>query len=188
MRVNLFPSPVVYRECLPHPKMVEWIKEYQKNTPGVEASSTGWHSPYDLHTDEGFTMYFLWFYSQVAAAVEELTPNQFDIQSMWAIVNGPGDSNVAHQHPGSDLSAVMWLETPPSSGKFIFENDAAITRYKLIECVPPVEKDQWNFHDYTWFEPKPWSLLLFPADMRHRVERNESTEQRISIAANIKLR
>ena len=79
--------------------MVDWIKIPEKYS-GVDASSTGWHSPYNLHTDEGFTMYFLWFYTQVAAAVEELTPNQFDIQSMWAIVNGPGDSNVAHQHLG----------------------------------------------------------------------------------------
>tara|TARA_B100002019_G_C21061637_1_gene494379 strand:- start:136 stop:705 length:570 start_codon:yes stop_codon:yes gene_type:complete len=188
MRISLFPSPVVYRECLEHPKLLDWIKEYRKTADHDSASSScGWHSPYDLHRNEDFTIFFLWFYSELATSIAELTPSQFEVVSMWASVNSPGEYNIGHQHLGVDLSAVMWLQSPTNCGNFIFENDSALTRYKLLECTTPEDKEKLNFYDSTWFYPKPWSLLVFPADLRHRVDRNASDEDRISIGANIKL-
>ena len=94
MRISLFPSPVVYRECLEHPKLLDWVKEYRKTADHDSASSScGWHSPYDLHKNEDFTIFFLWFYSELATSIAELTPSPFEVVSMWAIsVNALGST------------------------------------------------------------------------------------------------
>ena len=47
-------------------------------------------------------------------------------------------------------------------------------------------KEKYHLHDTTWFNPQAGSMLIFPADLRHRVERNCSDEDRISIGFNLK--
>ena len=40
------------------------------------------------------------------------SPAVLEIDSMWMMMLGPGDSTVAHKHPKAFLSGVVWLNSP----------------------------------------------------------------------------
>ena len=186
MLVPLFPSPGIHHEC--HgmkPELLQWVKSYhQTGEHDGNSSSCGWHSKYDLHEDKDFLLHFLWIHAQITHAILEITPARIEIASMWANINGPTEFNMSHLHAGVDFSGCLWLQTPENCGVLTFENDNAITRYNWK--VPEDIKEKYHLHDTTWFNPQAGSLLIFPADLRHRVERNCSDEDRISIGLKLK--
>ncbi len=187
MLISLFPSPVIHHQFDLNPGLLQWVKDYHKQGEhDSNSSSCGWHSKYDLHEDQNFLNHFLVLHANIAHGLHHLTPAPFTIKSMWASINGPGDFNMSHLHAGVDFSGVYWLQTPESSGDIVFENDKAITRYNWK--IPEDVRDDYSLHDSTWFKPMKGYMLIFPADLRHRVDRNESQEDRISIGFNIKLR
>jgi len=185
--ITLFPSPVLLHKPKLSTNLLEWIKQYyETGEHDSNSSSCGWHSKYDLHEDQDFLEHFLLLHANIAHAMLDITDAPFYIASMWANVNSPGDFNMSHLHAGVDFSGVLWLQTPENCGTLVFENDKAITRYNWK--IPEDVKDQYNLHDSTWFRPEAGTMLIFPADLRHRVERNMSEEDRISLGFNIKLR
>ena len=187
MIVSLFPSPVLHSEMNLDPSMLEWVKKYyQDGQHESSSSSVGWHSKYTLHEDQRFLGHSILIYSHIQESLSRLTDAPFYINSMWASVNKPGDYNNSHIHAGVDFSGVLYLQAPVLSGHIIFENENAKFRYnwKLPEQV----KDDLSLHDSCWFYPSAGRCLIFPADLRHRVQRNESEEDRISIGFNLKFR
>ena len=50
------------------------------------------------------------------------------MNSMWININGPGNYNHSHNHPGCDLSGVLWLKVPENSGNIVFESPQSFTQ------------------------------------------------------------
>ena len=118
--------------------------------------------------------------------MRSLSDAPFYINSMWASVNKTGDYNYSHTHLGVDFSGVLYLQAPFNCGDIVFEDENARFRYnwKLDTEI----KEENGYHDSMWFHPTEGRCLIFPAHLRHHVEKNESETDRISIGFNLKFR
>ena len=93
--------------------------------------------------------------------VEKEIP-EYTLQSLWFNLNGYGDYNLMHKHHKEKdaVSGVYYIEVPDKNmGRIYFETDEE-------------------------YDPQENRLLLFPADLRHGVRKNQSYKKRISLAFN----
>ena len=93
--------------------------------------------------------------------VEKEIP-EYKLQSLWFNLNGYGDYNLMHKHHKEKdaVSGVYYIEVPDKNmGRIYFETDEE-------------------------YDPQENRLLLFPADLRHGVRKNQSHKRRISLAFN----
>ena len=93
--------------------------------------------------------------------VEKEIP-EYTFQSLWFNRNGYGHHNLMHNHhtETDGVSGVYYIEVPDKNmGRIYFETDEE-------------------------YDPQENRLLLFPADLRHGVRKNQSHKKRISLAFN----
>ena len=105
----------------------------------------------------------------------------------WANINGPGNFNVKHCHPRSNLSGVFWIKVPKNSGNLVFSSPHLFSRYQELDLYRPEFYLNFNSH---WKYPKlpeEGQILIFSSDLEHEVEENMSDEDRISYSFNIRL-
>lgn len=172
--------------------LIDWIYQYKENDPGISKISNkrGWQSlSKEVFTEEGFEP----FKDKLIPCVTQLSNEfrvgrQMDLVQMWLNVNGPFSYNVSHRHPGTELAGVLWIKQTPESGRFVFDNmdvgyrDAMLLTttdrdYLEEKKMPPEYVPQYT----------DGTMILFPAGLSHRVEINETTEDRISLSFNIKI-
>ena len=172
--------------------LIDWIYQYKENDPGISKISNkrGWQSlSKEIFTEEGFEP----FKDKLIPYVTQLSNEfrvgrQMDLVQMWLNVNGPFSYNVSHRHPGTELAGVLWIKQTPESGRFVFDNmdvgyrDAMLLTatdrdYLEEKKMPPEYVPQYT----------DGTMILFPAGLSHRVEINETTEDRISLSFNIKI-
>ena len=172
--------------------LIDWIYKYKANDPGISKISNkkGWQSlSKEVFTEEGFEP----FKDKLIPEITELCKHfcvlrKMDLVQMWLNVNGPFSYNVSHRHPGSNLAGVLWIKQTPESGRFVFDNmdvgyrDAMLLTatdrdYLEEKKMPPEYVPQYT----------DGTMILFPAGLSHRVEINETTEDRISLSFNIKI-
>jgi len=107
---------------------------------------------------------------------------------MWININKPGDFNNKHNHPGSDLSGVFWIKSLQKSGSLAFYSPNFMTQIHQINSI----KDEISKKLFTTptfdIEPLEGVIVLFPSDLSHAVQKNNSDEDRISVSFNIDLR
>ena len=105
----------------------------------------------------------------------------------WTNINEPGNFNVRHNHPRSDLSGVLWIKTPKNSGNIVFTSPHFFNRYQEIDSYTDEFKYNSNSYISYYFIPKEGHILIFPSFLEHEVEINKSDEDRISYSFNIRL-
>lgn len=103
----------------------------------------------------------------------------------WFNINNKDSYNKAHKHNNSVISAVWYIKVPPNSGEIVFErSDDEVIDWLAFANGGNPEKIT-HHSNYAWGEvPQEGSCLLFPSWIRHRVEPNNTNEDRISIAFN----
>ena len=106
----------------------------------------------------------------------------------WININKPGNYNTKHLHPTNDLSGVLWIKAPQNSGKIVFESPHEFQAYQEIESYSDNFKSSFNIDHSFHFHPIPGRLIVFPSHLMHEVEENLSTEDRISVSFNIRLK
>mgnify|MGYP001243607851 CR=1 FL=1 len=126
-----------------------------------------------------------WIYKQVNEYLNDLQleqPYSFTkMDESWFNWSGKGMYQEFHIHPESDISGTFYVQTPPNCGNIIFNPPASAYNYhKLTHRSTVLEK---SLH----FEPMPARMILFPSYLEHMVQDNKNTEERISVAFNIKL-
>ena len=193
----LFPTQIVSGEIPDFDqiqnKLIDWIYKYKANNDDIARISNkgGWQSiRKDVYVDEGFKPFENIIVSMIGELVDEYKlTRQADIVQMWINVNGADAYNVSHRHPGADLSGVLWVKQTEKQGRFIFDNmdvgyrDATILynmNAKYLEEKRMLPEWYPSYRDGT--------IMIFPAMFSHRVEINETQEDRISISFNIKLK
>ena len=193
----LFPTQVVSGEIPDfdqiQDKLIKWIYDYKEKNVDIARISNkgGWQSAKkDVFVDEGFKQFENIIIPIIGELVSEYKLTlQADIIQMWINVNGKNAYNVSHRHPLADFSGVLWIKQTPEQGRFVFDNmdvgyrdcsslyfmnrDYLIDKKMLPEWCP---------------EYKDGTIIIFPAMLSHRVEQNETDEDRISISFNIKLK
>jgi len=95
----------------------------------------------------------------------------------WANVNEPGSENREHVHTGYFMSGVAYFR---SEGTGMIEFIPQNYLYKTTHV-------DWPYHSNCHYEPVDGDILMFPSYLLHKVERNNSNKQRISMAFNATL-
>jgi len=186
---TLFPSIVSEVECdyfkLIQSNLIDWIYNYQKNTDGVVLSNRGgWQSPSDFYLDDSFSEFADYILQNSLTALSHYNL-QFKMSNMWININRKGDYNVVHNHSNSIISGVLWIKTPDNCGLLKFLSPHSFTQSLLLDNVDSDVAKKQNYYSGYTFNPKEGTMILFPSDLLHGVEPNESDEDRISIAFNL---
>ena len=105
--------------------------------------------------------------------------NNFQITTSWFTNTKKDGYSEFHYHPNAMFSGCFYIKTNPKTDKISFSNFNTPTW--LLE---PKEYNIYNSREMN-FEVYPGFLILFPAEMYHRVKINVGSEERISLAFNV---
>jgi len=177
---NIFHTPIwgytLNSEKYALPDYIEYVLNLeQQESSQSKSNAGGWQSRDNLHKEGIFRELVNGTLSNIATSIlAEHSPKRIEIQSLWANVNYPNTCNLHHTHEG-ELSGVIYLQTPPSSGRLIFVNPAVRAYASIIKA-----------NNYA-INPSPLACIIFPSWLEHYVESNLSSESRISLSFNIGL-
>lgn len=107
------------------------------------------------------------------------------IANSWINISGPGSSNNIHIHPTCEFAGVYYVKVPEKSGNLKFYSE--FQRQTEFELYREELAGQHNLFPSYWVPSRTGSLMFFPANLMHCVEANESNEERVSIAFNLKI-
>ena len=188
--VNLFPSSIHrigidnfddYKDQL----IEETYQERDKDPIGRKLSNRG-----------GWQSNLMFIYKHKSGILDNIIINSvfklpmsgslsFNIEG-WKNINQPGNFNVPHCHPISDLSGVLWIKAPKNSGNIVFESPEIFNRYRELDSYSDEFRYDSNVYMTYYFTPKEGNILIFPSNLQHEVKENKSNEDRISYSFNIK--
>ena len=174
-------------------KLIDWIYKYKNDNEDISRISNkgGWQSVRkDVFVDEGFKQFENIIIPVISELVDEYKlTTQADIVQMWINVNGENSYNVSHRHPNADLSGVLWIKQTPKQGRFIFDNmDVGYRDATILYNIDSKYLEEKRMLPEWYPSYKNGTVMIFPAMFTHRVEINETKEDRISISFNIKLK
>jgi uncharacterized protein (TIGR02466 family) len=200
---NLFPTPVASVDTpdaeARNEELRTLILERRRTAPTIQASNDGgWHSDRDLLSWGGARAAEVVTMARAVAnhmtrdrAGREVQPDW--IVTSWANVNGPGDSNICHYHPG-------WFW----SGTYYVDDDGVLTDHSVggdFEMLDPrgsapamvaptlayAGEGGLAAGSTEWIRPRAGLLVLFPSWLHHQVRAYRGTRERISIAFNLRV-
>lgn len=187
---NIFPSLVNFVECDDfssiQQNLISWIYSYKTNTESVVLSNRGgWQSPSDFYVNDYSFDPFKDYILKHAYEALKFYNCDFYLSNMWININSKGNYNILHDHPLSTVSGVIWIKTHPNCGNLVFHNPHSFTQYNLLAKVNDDVRQSTNYFGNFHFEPSDGCMVLFPSDLMHVVENNDSGEDRISISFNL---
>jgi uncharacterized protein (TIGR02466 family) len=167
----------------------ESIKNYclkvRDEKPGVTISNRGgWHSgelimpiPQDLETLFNDLTIFV---NDVCARYTGI--KDLELGNWWININGKGDYNLSHDHQKSIISGSYYVSVPDDNmGDLVLERGDNMGFFLTSD----VKREPTMANVEHCFKRAQESVFyLFPSWVKHRVERNESDKERISIAFN----
>lgn len=102
----------------------------------------------------------------------------------WININNKDGYNMAHIHPSSILSCVIYLKAPENCGDIIFFRNST-EQFALANYTK--NNNSYNFETIK-YKPSEKKVIIFPSYILHTVEQNKSNEDRISISFNFELK
>ena len=106
---------------------------------------------------------------------------QFYITQSWVNVNMKGDYHHKHKHLNSLISAVYFV-SGGTSNPIVFTRNLSSRLFPsyefLINNYTDINNDTWKI------ENTNGTLLLFPSEIEHYVQTNNSNDRRVSISFN----
>ena len=192
-KIDLFPCPM-WQFDVPvffdlKEDLIKEIYELKHTVPSMLISNRGgWQSP-DLfvmgHRSNNLKII-------INKILKTITTNLFsngyeiDIQGMWYNVNQKNSYNDWHDHAGTDIAGIFYIKVPTPTekvGNLVFFDPFNYNQSTLHEALDP--KNPIRSYNVT---PSEGKFLMFPAHLLHRVETNETNEDRISIAFNMNIK
>ena len=182
-----FPT-LIWQATLPdsEKEMLSDMKDFildikEKNPEGVKKSNFGgWQSGNYKKFPEAFGLIGKKIDSIVKSCAKQINVPELSLGSYWSNVNTYGDYNKLHNHRGSILSGVFYVDVPDENmGNIVFQRSDDIAYY-----LPTLE----NYNNFTGqtasYKPESGKVLIFPSWLKHQVEGSRSEQQRISISFN----
>lgn len=190
----LFPTQVVTGQIPDFKKIqkpiINWIEKYKsENDFSIEISNMGgWQSlSKQIYEEKGFEP----FKEKIINCIDVLCAEyklkkSLSITSMWINVNDKNSYNVSHRHPNALLSGVLWIKQSKEMGEFVFDNmdigyrDADVilnthVHHLIAKKMTPIYVPKYS----------DGTIMIFPANLSHRVDINKTNEKRYSISFNI---
>ena len=106
------------------------------------------------------------------------------ITGMWSNILKPGETHSPHTHSNNLLSGVFYLQSNDNSPAITF-----IDPRPQASVLQPQQTEYTKDNGTLYFYPaKVNRMVLFPSWLQHYVPKNNSNENRISIAFNVMLK
>lgn len=160
-------------------------------SPGLERSNqNGWHSDDDFfeRTEPGCVELRGHMLEAVRQATLRVAP-KYDFSAMgiqaegWINVNKQGGYNTPHDHPGWVWSGCYYVRVPAGdikhSGCIEFLDSRTNVRTLTVDGAA-------CFASKFMVQPSAGMMAMFPSYLRHWVYPNDSDEERVSIAFNVR--
>ena len=171
-------------------ELIECVyKEKKKNPKGTQKSNLGGWQSNNIGRDKNIIVEELF-----KSIIDYFQNNEIIIRdasikvtNIWININGKGDSNIKHKHPGADLSGVFWIKSTENSGMLHFESPYTYNGCKTLLTMNPEIKNKFAAWELIKYPPKEGDICIFPAFFEHWVEENQSDEDRISVSFNVEL-
>lgn len=195
---HLFSAPVSIFEIADskrlNKKLIAESRNWKMEHSGLSKSNFGesWHSPTSLlsRNEPGFSEISSMIIKIAANYAMQLNPElkiekfNFDANA-WVNINGKGGYNTVHHHGWFHISGVYYIKQPSGaknrSGMIEFINSRFDNHiFEEIGGQP--------FAPSLRMRPAPGEMLVFPSTLLHFVYPNETSEERISLAWNLKFR
>lgn len=179
----LFPT-IIWEETIPVPdNYPNYVYNIRRNDPqGIRRSNrNGWHSKV-LDNIPYIADKILDLASIIATEHSYVEAKPF-IQQAWYNISAAQSVNLPHQHPGSFLSGVYYIQVSDDAGpiKFYRNTNEAF----ILESLGVYEQLNTLNSPTAAFRPENGKLLLFPSWLMHSVDLNTDEEDRISLAFSI---
>jgi len=146
------------------------------------SNSGGWQS--DIQTYESIK-YVQPFLDKILLLANKIylefnINKEAELLNYWFNTNRKHNFNWGHNHPHSFFSAIFYIKTTDKTGNLIFERPDALREW--IQIAKTNEKNT----DSLVFTPRDNDIIFFPSHIKHRVEQNNSDDDRMSVAFNFK--
>lgn len=103
----------------------------------------------------------------------------------WFNVAVPGAYQEFHNHPDSHFSAVVYIQTTKNSGNIIFKSYES---YMNMCPLPIYQSEAANYiYELCTYEPQEFNILVFRSNLQHKVNKNLSNSNRISVSMNFRM-
>lgn len=162
------------------PKQVEHIKnlEMRKNRTNYISEDLYIFKHKELASIAKAIQEALDIYAQKIMGISQ----SIEVTQSWGLMSPPGVGMHAHSHSNSIVSGSLYycdLPQPPS--RLIFDR---YTAYRQIELNPRPDSHNLYNTPTNVVTPKTGEVLLFPSDVNHMVETNNTQHPRHVIAFN----
>jgi uncharacterized protein (TIGR02466 family) len=200
---GLFATPVAALEvpdaAARNAKLKAIILERRRTAPSIQASNAGgWHSDREILDWGGEPVADVLAYAREMAnrltADRQGRPLRPAWNTMaWANVNGPGDANICHYHPGAFWSGTYYVDDGGCAsdetlgGEFEMLDPRGAGPGMYAPTLKFAGEDGQSVGAAETIRPKPGLLFLFPSWLFHQVRPYRGTALRISIAFNLSI-
>jgi uncharacterized protein (TIGR02466 family) len=159
-----------------------WAYEKQKTDKGRVVSNSGGYQSNDIRSSECEEVDKLVAHlnTEINLCAAQVGMKDLELYNIWININPPGGYNHLHNHVGSVLSGVYYVDADTDQGNIQFErNDGA-------EYHIPTDTAQETYYTSTraTYACKTGALYIFPGWLKHSVQGNRSNKDRISISFN----
>jgi uncharacterized protein (TIGR02466 family) len=178
---------------LPHNAgLADYASRLRTAEPGETKSNVGgWHSAGNIFERDEPLIAVLAQHVQeairhVSIVAKQVTAPRVNFRATlegWININGPGDYNNPHYHPGNTWSGVYYIRTGPevpdrpTSGRIEFIDPR--TRCEFLGPSGGVRHS-----GSIWVSPVDGMLLIFPSYLEHFVHPYQGSGERITLAFN----
>ena len=163
-------------------ELKKYAYERQKTDPGRVISNYIGYQSSDIRSGEHLEIDRLAesITAEISACARQVGLPQLDLYNIWININPPGSYNHLHSHAGSVLSGVYYVDATENQGNIQFER----TDNGEYHIPAQVEKETYYTSTRATYASKTGALYIFPGWLKHSVQGNQSTADRISISFN----
>jgi len=113
---------------------------------------------------------------------------KFYLQNSWSNIHGPKEKAQIHYHGNSLLSGVYYPIFPKNSGNIAFHRGTIYNNIFNASIRFEYEEHNNVTAEQYVLGPKEGTIVIFPSHLEHSVEKNNSNENRYSLAFNFYVR
>ncbi len=184
---NLFPT-VLYEDHIdPHPDWIETAKglDYER----MDSDNGFYTKDKYILNNQNFTD----LRTSIVENVERYCYDYFkvkrnakiDVTNSWINIHKPKDWGQSHIHGNSILSGVYYLNTPSESGDISFNRPMTSSMpFNSMFHMDWSEVNMQNCDNYK-LTPSQGMIVIFPSWLQHAITRNNTQEDRYSLAFNV---
>ena len=108
-----------------------------------------------------------------------------ELTSSWANIHIKNDWTMRHSHPNSIISGVWYLSTSDATGSLLVHRENGLFGNQI-----DFNRRENNYlnSEPLYFRPEVGTIYLFPSTLKHSVDANLDSNERISVAFNYMMR